>query len=133
MLLRVVQPDDYIFLFDLLKEKTPEQNISHKEMPTWEQHCAFNDARPYKEDYIIEVDGHDAGRVYLTKQNEVGIHIAHQFRGQKLASRAIKQLIEWHKGETLYANVAPRNQASMSLFTSLGFTLIQHTYRLTGS
>lgn len=139
MALRKVTPDDYQFLYELLKEKTPEQNISHKEIPTWEQHVDFNNKNPYKEDYIIEVENSStgeiskAGRVYLTHQNEVGIHISSLYRGSGLGTSVLQELINRHYGETIYANIAPSNVRSQQFFTANGFTLVQYTYRLTGN
>jgi len=126
--LRPVGPRDYGFLYRLLEEKTPEQNISHRAMPTWEEHVAFNDAKPYAEDYVILLSDVPAGRVYITKGlNEVGIHIARPFRRRGIARAVLKRLQAG--GETLHANIAPGNVHSQDLFTSMGFTLVQHTYR----
>lgn len=130
MALRPVTREDYQFLYELLKEKTPEQNISHKEMPTYEQHVAFNDAKPYKEDYVIDIDGNPAGRIYLTNRNEVGIHIKESFRHTGLAQKALSVLIGLHPGEAIYANIAPGNHRSKRFFTNMGFRLIQETYKL---
>lgn len=127
MELRPVTPEDYPFLYDLLKEKTPEQNISHREMPTYEEHCAFNDQKPYAEDYVILCDGQRVGRAYLTKQREVGIHVTKDYQGQGVASWALDQLLA--KGEPLLANIAPQNVHSQSFFAHKGFRLIQYTYR----
>lgn len=125
--LRPVQESDYPFLYELLKEKTADQNISHQEMPTYEQHCTFNNARPYQEDYII---GDNWGRVYLTHQNEIGIHIHKDHRRKGLASQTLDLFIQ--RGIPLYANISPHNAPSIKLFTSKGFSLLQHTYKLGG-
>ena len=129
--MRTVTREDYLFLYDLLKEKEPEQNISHTHLPTYEEHVAFNEAIPYQEDYIILTEnGESAGRIYLTRQMEVGIHIAKPFRGSGIAQKALTELISKHPGEAIYANIAPLNIRSKVFFKSMGFRLIQETYKL---
>lgn len=137
---RPVNGSDYPFLYDLLKEKTPEQNISHKEMPTYEQHVAFNDAHPYAHDWIIQVDPdmfipgvtrvapYKAGRIYLTKQDEVGIHIKREYAGQGIGGQALELLITM-TNRPLLANIAPSNLPSQGFFVKHGFHLVQYTYR----
>jgi hypothetical protein len=41
-------------LFDLLRERTPEQSISHKVMPTFDEHSAFYHSIPYAAWYAIK-------------------------------------------------------------------------------
>lgn len=118
--------NDYPFLYELLKEKTPEQNISHSEMPTYEEHCRFNDKHLGAEEYVIWEDGERAGRVYLTSRDEIGVHITHKFRGRGLASKAIDFFL---RDKPILANINPLNTPSINLFTKKGFTLIQHTYK----
>ena len=72
--IRVVNKD-YLFLYDLLKERNPQANISHKKMPSYAQHIKFVNSRPYTKWYIIEKGNEMVGSVYLSKQNEIGIFI----------------------------------------------------------
>ncbi len=39
---------DAQFLYDLLFERPSYANISHKEMPTYDAHCAFIKSKPYR-------------------------------------------------------------------------------------
>lgn len=132
--IRPVTPDDYPFLYELLKQKRPEQNISHKKMPTWEHHVAFNEARPYLEDYIIEDDGVPVGRVYVAPMveagqtfHEVGIHVADSHVRRGIGSIALLQLLHGRK-QSLLANVSPQNTASQEFFQRHGFRPLQYTY-----
>ena len=45
--LKSVTNSDVKFLFDLLKERNPRVNISHKKMPTYNQHRKFIKSKPY--------------------------------------------------------------------------------------
>lgn len=115
-------------LFDLLKEREPHQSISHKRMPTWGEHCAFVTSRPYEHWYAFaSASGVLAGAVYLSKQREIGIGVLKAHRGQGLGKAAVMELMRLHPGRFL-ANINPANEASIKLFTGLGFDLIQHTY-----
>ena len=115
--------------FDLLKEREPNQNISHKEMPTWDAHCAFIQSRPYEAWYWFESQaGEPAGCIYLSRQREIGIGVLKSQRRQGLAKAAIQALMEKHPGEFL-ANINPLNSRSSKMFFKMGFELIQVTYR----
>ena len=122
-------------LWDLLAERTPEQSISHKVMPTWQQHCGFVDSRPYEAWYLVWDETREAlsprgiavGAVYLSRQREIGVGILRTERGQGHAQWAIGELMRLHPGRFL-ANISPANEPSARLFGRLGFSLIQHTY-----
>jgi len=117
------------FLFRLLSERTPDQSISHKEMPTFEEHKAFVESEPYTAWYLIDnVFSHEiVGAAYLSRQNEIGIFILQKYHGNGFASDAIKELMRKHDGP-FFANVNPENWASRCLFDKLGFKMIQVTY-----
>ncbi len=121
-------------LFDLLKERDPRANISHRQMPTFEQHCAFIASHPYRELYLIISDTSKiVGACYLSKQNEIGVFVFQAHQGKGYAQFAVQALILRHPDEHLLANIAPENTSSHALFQSLGFRLIQYTYEWTPS
>lgn len=107
-------------LFQLLQERLPEESISHTEMPTWEEHCAFVLSEPYQAWYLIEADGYPRGAIYLSHQREIGVAILKGQRGHKYALDAVHRLMERHEGRFLW-NVNPRNAASIALARKLGF------------
>lgn len=131
-------------LYELLAAREPHVNISHKVMPTWEQHVAFvgldddgpdRPIRPYKNWWlIVHKPGADVsdflGACYLSKNNEIGIQIFKGAQRQGYGSAALKKIIAMHPGHRLLANIAPMNDDSASLFHEHGFGLIQCTYEL---
>jgi RimJ/RimL family protein N-acetyltransferase len=126
-------------LWQLLEERTPEVNISHRRMPTREEHRAFIASRPYAAWYLVEVTQlvddvalvHDfAGAVYLSRQREIGVGILKRFRGAGIGKAAVQLLMKQHPGERFLANINPANFASRKLFRGLGFHQIQETYEL---
>jgi RimJ/RimL family protein N-acetyltransferase len=114
-------------LYALLDERTAEQSISHKEMPSYDQHLVFVASKPYKAWYLVSTDEGCAGSVYLTRQSEIGIAVFEEQRGRGYAEAAIKMLMKYHEGPFL-ANINPGNWASRCLFHDLGFKFIQVTY-----
>lgn len=114
--------------YKLLQEREPHENISHKRMPEWDEHVSFILSKPYTAWYwFAGCLGQPAGCIYLTKQDEIGVGVLKDFRGQGLAKEAVQELMKKYPGPKL-ANINPANEASAKLFKSLGFGLIQHTY-----
>lgn len=116
-------------LYHLLRERTPEQSISHKEMPKKDDHIRFIESKPYPFWYLIMEGSEIVGSVYLTNLREIGIFIFKAHKGKGLAKMAIQKVLELHPGPYL-ANVNPQNEPSKSLFESLGGKVVQHTYRI---
>ena len=116
-------------LYGWLEQRTPEQSISHRAMPTMKQHTAFVLRRPYAAWYMIKTQDGYAGNIYLTAHREVGIHIDDAYRGKGIGSKALVALREKHPGPLL-ANINPNNAPSIAFFKRHGALLIQHTYEL---
>ena len=117
-------------LYELLRERTEQQSISHKKMPTYQEHCRFVDSKPYKDWFLIEDHGEAVGAIYLTHQNEIGVFIFKKYQGKGYGPLAIHMLMCRFPGERFLANINPNNAASIKCFTQLGFKLIQQTYEL---
>lgn len=114
-------------LYQLLAERTPEQSISHRRMPTMGAHRAFVERRPYAHWYEILGDGVSVGAIYLSKQREIGVSIFQVHQRKGFGRAAVIELMSLHPGKFL-ANVSPANEASRKLWESLGGKLIQVTY-----
>lgn len=126
-------------LYELLKERTKEQSISHQTMPTFEEHVEFM-LKPGYRVWNLILDGETVvGSVYLTARNEIGIAIfkAHQRKGYATFAFNNTRKVWGHmlNGKGLrvapqfIANINPQNEASIKFFESLGFVHIQNTYR----
>ena len=120
-------------------EDDPHVNISHRVLPPFRQHALFVRARPYRAWYFVKVDGLVAGSVTLTKLNEVGIVLHPDYRGNGIGKQALQMLITrtkplpaipGHRVGRFLANIHPKNERSIRLFTGLGFVHIQNTYQL---
>jgi len=128
--LRSVKKLDCEFLYDLLKERDPRANISHKKMPSFAQHVKFVMSKPYSKWYVIEALKNDVGSIYLTKNNEIGISFKKDFHNSAIASNAIKLLMKKHPRSRYFANMNPKNKKLIQFFKNQKFQLLQHTYEL---
>ena len=128
--LKTVSKSDYRFLYNLLMERDTRANISHQKMPTYNQHVLFVSAKPYLKWYVILYDTNEAGSIYLTSQNEIGIFIKKSFQRKQIGSAALKKLIQQNPKKRYLANVNPQNKKSMRFFKNNGFKLTQYTFEL---
>ena len=126
----LVRKSDATFLYDLLKERESNVNISHKKMPTYAQHIKFIESRPYSKWYVIILNNQKIGSAYLSKQNEIGIFITKNKQRKKLGTAVLDMIIKKNHRKRYLANVNPKNKKSISFFKKNGFELIQHTFEL---
>ncbi len=110
------------FLYNLLKQRKEYENLSHVDMPTWEQHVMFVDSKPYRDWYIIVVDDVKVGAAYLSKNNEIGLFILEEHQGQGIGKEALNRLITLKSCYSpLYANINDKNKKSIEFFKKAGF------------
>lgn len=128
--LRSVNSTDFRFLFNLLKEREPKANISHKKMPTYSEHVKFVKSRPYSKWYVIVKSKIRIGSIYLSKNNEIGIFLKKSHHGKGFGNDALGLLMEKNPRTRYLANVNPKNLASIKFFKNNGFKLIQYTFEL---
>ena len=128
--IRSVKKSDSNFLYELLKQRDPRANISHKRMPSFKQHESFIQSKPYSKWYIIQNFKNDVGSIYLSKNNEIGIFLIGKNQNKGIGCKALKLLIEKNPKIRYLANVNPKNKKSIDFFKKNGFKLIQHTYEL---
>jgi len=130
-LINAYEVDDARYvLYDLLSERTKDQSISHKKMPSFSEHVAFFNSKPYEAWYLIKDKDEWVGSVYLSKNREVGLFIYSADKGKGYGKAALEGLVSLH-GLPLYANINPKNAASIDFFGKFGFEHIQNTYLLT--
>ncbi len=126
--LRNVSQSDFRFLYNLLKERTPNTNISHKKMPNYSEHVRFVKSKPYTKWNIIEWGKQKVGSIYLSKNDEIGIFLKKQFQGKNVGQESLELFIKMNPRKRYLANVSPKNIVSQKFFKKNGFKLIQYTY-----
>ena len=137
------EPNRFIainILYEILEERPLEHGISHKTMPSFQQHHEFVLSRPFRYWYIIQMDGGMfAGAIECLPTNEFGIHILKEYQDLRLGTQAVELFLSTHEplpaipairnGHWL-ANCAPANEGAMEFFKKLGFHEIQRTFEL---
>ena len=128
--LRKIEDSDFNFLYKLLKERNPKENISHKQMPSYQQHVKFIKSKPYQKWYVIEKNRKKIGTIYLSKQNEIGLFLKKEFNIANIKKVVLKLMIEKNPKKRYLANVNPKNKELIKFFKKNNFKLLQYTYEL---
>jgi RimJ/RimL family protein N-acetyltransferase len=119
-------------LYAMLSKRPSVANISHKKMPSFAQHREYVKSRPYQVWYLLsDVPRNWVGHVYLTERKEIGVQILQAYQKKGYATSAVRQIMTHNTGP-FYANINPRNRASIAFFRKLGFHIISSTYKLEG-
>lgn len=130
VVLEKVTKSDYEFLYELLKMRDPRTNISHRKLPTYDEHVRFVMKKPYKKWYIIKSNDQKVGSIYLSLEDEIGISIKKEFQRKGIGRKAVKLLMEKNPRTRYLANVAPNNIKHQEFFKKLGFTGLQYIYEI---
>ena len=128
--LQLVKRSDYEFLFEMLSQRNPNENISHKKMPTFDEHVKFVMSKPYSRWYIIYDNNEKVGSIYLSKQDEIGIFIKKNMQQKGIGQEAMHLLMTENPRKRYLANINPKNTKSIKFFKKNNFKLIQYTYEL---
>ena len=130
VILKDVKKSDCLFLYELLSERKSYVNISHKKNPTYANHVKFVMSKPYSKWYIIYYGKQKIGSIYLTKQDEIGIHFKEQNMNNKIRSKVLNMIIKKNPRNRYLININPRNTSLRNFLKNEGFELIQHTYEI---
>ena len=130
LVLKETQKSDWLFLYELLSERKSYENISHKKLPTYVKHVKFVMSKPYSKWYIIYRATEKIGSIYITKQDEIGIHFKEQNLTNKIRSKVLKMIIKKNPRNRYLININPRNTKMKKFLKNEGFELIQHTYEI---
>ena len=120
--------NDADFLFELLLQRSSKENISHKNMPTHEEHIKFIMSKPYYKWYIVKKDHDNIGAVYLTQLNEIGISLVKRFDDEKTKNEVLELIMKKHPKKRYIVNINPKNKKGINFFKKRGFRLIQYSY-----
>ncbi len=124
-----ITKSDFRFLYELLSHRKTTENISHKKMPTYRLHEKFIKSKPYSKWYIINFNNQKIGSVYLSKINEIGIHLKDK-KYQEQFGQIISAIKKKNPRSRYLININPKNKALTKIIKKNNFKLIQHTYEL---
>ena len=130
IVLKEVRKSDCLFLYELLSARKPNVNISHKKFPAYIKHVKFVMSKPYSKWYIIYRATEKIGSIYITKQDEIGIHFKEQNLTNKIRSKVLKMIIKKNPRNRYLININPSNTMMKKFLKNEGFELIQHTYEI---
>jgi len=128
--LNQVTKNDTLFLYDLLKNKDPNANISHKKMPSYDEHVKFVMSKPYTNWYIIEYDKKNVGAIYLSKQDEIGISVSNDYEYDQIVKPALKLLMKLNQRKRYLANTSPKDVRSQEFLLKNGFTGLEYVFEM---
>ena len=132
-------------LYDLLQVRPAKANISHKEMPTPEEHRQFVRDHPYHDWCLIQVGGSDwdampetfIGSTFISQParpsvvgDELHVEVFQAYKGCGYPEYALKLMMKKHPRSRYIAHTAPTNYISMALFDRLGFVECERTFEL---
>ena len=121
-------------LYELLKDRT--NNISHKNMPNFEEHKKFVKNNPYKVWYLVLIDEKNIGAFYIKYDNSVGLKLS--FQELFLIDLIIKYIKRNYEPEVaiasevssyFYFNVAHTNKELINVLTDLKLMPLQISYK----
>ena len=135
IVLKEAQKSDCLFLYELLSERKSYENISHKKNPTYAKHVKFVMSKPYTKWYIIYHGKEKIGSIYLTKQDEIGIHFKESLKANLQPKsvfwlRVLKITMKKNPRNRYLVNINPRNTRMKNFLKNAGFELIQYTYEV---
>jgi len=128
--LNQVTKNDTLFLYDLLKNKDPNANISHKKMPSYDEHVKFVMSKPYTNWYIIEYEKKNVGAIYLSKQDEIGISVSNDYEYDQIVKPALKLLMKLNQRKRYLANTSPKDVRSQEFLLKNGFIGLEYVYEM---
>ncbi|ABX12033.1 hypothetical protein Nmar_0133 [Nitrosopumilus maritimus SCM1] len=121
---------DIRFLYQLLKLRKPLENISHKNMPSYNEHTKFVKSKPYQKWYIIFENKKKIGSTYISKQDEISMHFLPKFDSNKNMNHVLELILEKHPKSRYLANTNYKNKSLITFYKNNGFKLIQYTFEL---
>ena len=128
--------DDIAYLYRQIKGR--KHSISHKQVPTYEEHAQFVKAHPYRNWFIVKDGPNHLGSVYIQFDNSLGLNLI-----DGISIDQLKQIIDMV--QTLlsplpaipsirfggyFCNISVSNVSLQNMLLSLGFEEKQRTYVL---
>ena len=121
--LKKIGREDHTFLYELLKKRDPIYNISHKKMPSYDEHEKFVKSEPYTNWYIVFLNNEKIGAAYLSFDNEIGISFLPDYDIEIFRKKSLSELIDKNPRKRYLANVNPRNEKYKEFLKKEGFKL----------
>lgn len=130
---RPVDRSDYRFLYELLVERYEDADVNiagmaRSELPSYEEHVAYLDARVSVRFDVILLDGERAGSLHLSPDRVASCFVLRSCAGRGVGVRACRELFSSCSLPAL-AYVNPRNTPSVRMARRLGMVLVEESPR----
>lgn len=120
-------------LWQLMLERPAFANISHDGKADRSRHLQHVLYHPHRE-WCLIADADTSkwvGGIYITHRDEIGIGILSEHQRKGFARQAIEAMMQRHRKDCYYANVAPGNHPSHRMWESFAnHAIVQVTYRI---
>jgi len=131
-------------LWGLLKDRlnTSCGNISHKDMPEYHEHIEFYAGIPYKYWDLIRSNNKFIGAIYLSYNNEIGLHLFTEFNNKEIKYSVLQYFLSKYKPlyevkgvrrDCFLVNLGPEDSETKEVLERFNFRHIQNTYALISS
>ena len=132
----VVNNDEQIrALYNLLKERT--YSISHRKLPSFEEHEKFVRSNPYRYWYLISFEGSLVGSFYVKFDNSIGLNVNYQTYDlvRSIIVFVRENLTPWMASASLvspyfYVNVASSNMELQNLLAQMDVRPLQVSFKI---
>lgn len=130
-------PDAAEILYQLLSERPKSAWISHKALPTREEHEVFVADHPFFRWYLIDNCGVYVGSIEVTDRNEIGVAILDRYKRKGFAYQALNLFMKTHlplpaipavRNSRWLVNIAAENEVGKDFFSRMGFEPLQETW-----
>lgn len=125
--------DDVQALYELLRNRG--SNISHTEMPSFEEHRKFVLKHPYRFWYIVKQPSAILGSIYFHYDNSIGINMPG--KNSILIAATLKKALCMHKplkgkksirSNAFFVNASPQDRKLKKALRDLGWSVLQVSY-----
>ena len=115
-----------------------KRGISHREMPSFEDHKIFVANNPYRYWFLVRYSHNYIGSLYLTNENVIGLNMVDEHSGliEQIIKKAVDQFrplppIKSVRNKSFLINVALDDDNLASSILNLGGVEIQRTFLIT--
>ena len=129
--------DHKIFLFEIFQKRKENDRISSSIDLSFEEHCRFINAHPYRYWFLVKKTGVYIGTLNISNENSIGVQLleSHQSYFEVL----INQVLEAYKPlpaipsvrpSNFIVNISPNNNRLETVLEKMGANCIQKTFKL---
>ncbi len=120
--LRPATKSDYPLIYKIIREfLTTDLSVTFLKLPRYDEFVKTYFKNDYKRYILINNNNEKMGFVVLTKDNEIGYFLSHEYQGKGIATKAVKMLLKLHPRKRYFATVHNENKRSINVVTRLGF------------